>query len=437
MRARLLVVLALALAAVPAACGSKTDAKKSHDESDDDETEAKPKKKKAASATAAATASESAPTATASASAAPAGSGGPTVTIPAGNLLVGHACGAVPRVTDEELVHPSVALGEFTIDAYPYPNDPAQPPKLGVARAEAESLCQAAGKRLCSELEWERACKGATNATFEYGAAYDSKACAPPSPLALGKRDKCKSPFGVFDLHGVGFEWTSSPWGRGKTAGFVTVRGYSGTGNNVVRERCASGVGRDPARGAPDTGFRCCSGTTNPAVVDLPLSRLTTVIEDASVPGDTVTDLLKKMPPDHQKVDGATVSFDRLWRWHPRDNEELVVARWVGRPEDKKPPFYELEVFKVCGGVPTRVTGMRGPVGKTESLREDGTPEKVSIDVSTKDDKGKVTLSYWYGSVKVVQPDWVQAGNKLDLGDDRVKKRPSLVRPIKIRPKVR
>jgi hypothetical protein len=180
-------------------------------------------------------------------------------------------------------------------------------------------------------------------------------------------------------------------------------------------------------------GFRCCSGTTNPAVVDLPLSRVTTLLEDASVPPETVTKLLKAMPADHQKVDGVTVGFDRLWRWHPRDNEELVVARWTGKPDRGGAPFYEVHVFKVCGDVPTRVTGIRGPVAKSETLREDGAKEKVSFDVSTKPDSAKVSLSYWYGSVKVTQPDWIKAGNKLEVEDD--KKRPTLIKtPKKLRP---
>jgi len=428
MRGPTLFLLALCVMPLAAACGDKSqDSSKADKDDDDDDAPKKTKKKaapsaSAAEATAAPSASEAAPVA-----------GAGMVAIPSGALRAGSSCGAVPRATDEELVNPLIQMGDFSIDAYPYPNDPTQPPKLGTTKAEAEGLCQQAGKRLCSELEWERACKGANNTTFEYGNLYDPKACPAPNPLALGKRDKCKTATGVFDMHGTGFEWTSSPWGRGRADGYVTVRGYKGVAANVVRERCASGAGRDPAASQPDVGFRCCSGTPNSAVVDLPLTRLASIIEDASVPAETVTKLLKAMPADHQSVDGVTLSFDHLWRWHPRDNEELLVARWKGRPS-RAAAFYEIDVFKVCNDVPTRVAGMRGPVEKTESLREDTTKEKVSIDLATKTDKGKVTLSYWYGSVSVTQPAWVKAGNKLETEEATPAKRPVIKMPTKLRP---
>src|SRR5262249_9252676 len=90
----------------------------------------------------------------------PAAGVGPVVKIAAGTLRAGTPCGGTPRITTEELVGDSISLGEFSIDVLPYPNDPSKPVRVDVSRDEAASLCAQAGKRLCTELEWERACKG-------------------------------------------------------------------------------------------------------------------------------------------------------------------------------------------------------------------------------------------------------------------------------------
>jgi sulfatase modifying factor 1 len=388
----------------------KKDAKKEESEEDDEPKKKKKKKDDDGAATASATAS-AAPPPTASASAATPTDSGPTMTIPSGTLRAGASCGAVPRVTNEELVHPSIAMNEFTIDVYPYPNDPKQPPKTGVTRDEASKLCVANGKRLCTELEWERACKGADNLTFEYAGNYDKAACATPSPLEPGKRSKCKSAFGVADMHGLAYEWTSSAWGRGSGSSLAAIRGYKGTGN-VVRERCASGVGRDANNTGTDVGFRCCSGPENAAVVDLSLLRRPVLTDDERIDQDLARDLMKQMPQDHQSIDGVRLSFDKIWRWHPRDNEELVIARWVGRPSEGS-PFYEIAVFKICGTTPGRIARIRGPVERIDRMREQDSPEKLVMDVTTDKDKGEVKLTYWYGTVTVTQPDFIKEGNQL------------------------
>lgn len=388
-------------------------------ESDDEDTPKKKKKSKksdeaeeAPSASAAATAE--APVAPPSDAAA----GGPMVTIPAGSFKAGSACAGVPRVTDEELVHAQVALGEFQIDVHPYPNDPTQAAKTNVSREEAEGLCKERGKRLCSELEWERACKGPEQTAFPYGAAYSTSACAASAALVPGQRAKCQSNFGMKDPFGLAYEWTSSSWGRGKGAGLATVRGYTGQ-SNVVRERCASGAGRDPATRNADIGFRCCSGPQNGAEVDLSPVRRPVLEKDASVSGSFSADLLRAMQPDHRSIEGVDLAFDQVWRWHPRDNEELVVARWVGRPKKGK-PFYELAVFKLCGNAPTRVAHMRGPVGEIEPPATTSSSEKITAKLRTEGDRGELEITYWYGSVKFKEPPFVKAGNKLEAAEETV-----------------
>lgn len=421
---RLLLSLVLTTGAM-LSCGSKSDddGKSSKDEDDDDDSSAKKKKPSSASAAA----SESAaPTATQSASAAPADTG-QVVTIPAGKVIMGHSCGGVPRVTDEELMSYSMDLSEFTIDKYPYPNDPMKPITVNVSAAEASDLCKAAGKRLCTEVEWERACKGPTNTVFEYAGNYDKKACEALASLMPGQRPKCESGFAVKDMHGLAFEWTDSAWGRGQSSSLRTVRGWKG-GPDVVRERCASGKGIEPATKNGDIGFRCCGGNANTARVDLAISRPPVLVEERPS-ADLARDLLKAMPPDHQQVTGHRLSIDKVWRWHPRDNEELLIGQWRAQPTDRKSPSFELAVFKVCGGVPTRVQRMRGPVGRIESVRESTQREKITVQVSTKKDRGKVDLNYWYGSVGQQEPAWLKAGNKIDDDKDDEKERMPIKKP--------
>jgi hypothetical protein len=224
-------------------------------------------------------------------------------------------------------------------------------------------------------------------------------------------------------MHGLVKEWTSSAWGRGKT-GLTAVRGSAKVAS-VVRERCASGEGRDAAAASADIGFRCCSGPTNAAEVELTLVREPAMTEDSSIDPKLAEKLMLAMPADHRTVDGADLSFDKLWRWHPLDNEEMLLGRWLGRPKRGK-PFYEIAVFKKCGDSVARTANMKGPVGKLAAPRVvTGNNARVEIDVETKADKGTVKLSYWYGSVKVEEPAFIKAGNHLE-SDDPVTKTPIL-----------
>lgn len=422
------ILISMLTAGAMLSCGSKSDGdeKSSKDKDDDDEESSSKKTKASASASAAATES-AAPTA--SASAAPAETG-QVITIPAGKVIMGHSCGGVPRVTDEELMSYAMDLSEFTIDKYPYPNDPMKPITVNVSADEAAGLCKAAGKRLCTEVEWERACKGPTNTVFEYAGNYDKKACETLASLMPGQRPKCESGFAVKDMHGLAFEWTDSAWGRGQSSSLRTVRGFKG-GSDVVRERCASGKGVEPGTKNGDIGFRCCGGNANTARVDLAISRPPVLVEERPS-AELSRDLLKAMPPDHQQVSGHRVSIDKVWRWHPRDNEELLIGRWEGVATDRTKrslPFFELAVFKVCGGVPTRIQRMRGPVGRIESVRESTQREKITIEVATKRDRGKVDLNYWYGSVGQQEPSWLKAGNKLDDDKEPEKERTPIKKP--------
>ncbi|HSC87604.1 MAG TPA: SUMF1/EgtB/PvdO family nonheme iron enzyme, partial [Polyangiaceae bacterium] len=97
--------------------------------------------------------------------------------IPPGALVVGTPRDKRPRRPDRELPGEQVMLEGFYIDQLAYPNEEGAIPLTNVTRDEAELLCHERDKRLCSELEWERACKGPDNRTFEYGESYRESTC--------------------------------------------------------------------------------------------------------------------------------------------------------------------------------------------------------------------------------------------------------------------
>ena len=137
------------------------------------------------------------------------------VWVGSGVLIAGTPPDRVPRVADEEMPGEQVMMRGFFIDVFSYPNEIGAIPTTSVSQSEARELCEAQGKRLCTELEIERACKGPNNTTYEDGDAYKTSTCSTGSSRVLvpnGLSASCQSPFGVRDLHGGVWQWTASPW---------------------------------------------------------------------------------------------------------------------------------------------------------------------------------------------------------------------------------
>ncbi len=134
-------------------------------------------------------------------------------------------------------------------------------PVTGVTWEQAEGYARWAGKRLPSELEWERAAQGPEHRRYPYGDTFDpSKVHAAPAPV--GTLPAGASSEGVHDLTGTCWEWTASafvPYGRAtavSTGHARTIRG----GHDPRRPRSGSATFRAGLR--PDiadasVGFRC------------------------------------------------------------------------------------------------------------------------------------------------------------------------------------
>ncbi len=364
-------------------------------------------------------------TAAVTASGAAKGSWGPTVKVPAGTLRAGTSCMDVPRIRPNELEHDAISLGEFEIDLYPYPNEPGKAAKLAVTHEEATKLCAERGKRLCTELEWEYACKGPKNAMYMWGQGFQKGKCDGQLDHKLGERPECKTDPGVIDMMGVALEWTSSDWERGTPTGDKVVRGARAEKVSWLSARCTHARKRNPHQTFDNVGFRCCAGKPNSAKVVLRQEKDTTLEEISDIDTAFETMLLKAMPKDHQAIPGVELSFEKVYRWHPVANEEMVIALWKGKPA-KGAPFYEVAVFKVCGQRAWKTATMRGPVAKVGKPKEGVNPRKLSFDVQTGADRGTVLLGFWHGTVKVKEPEWLKKGNQIavkpELGKLKIRK---------------
>lgn len=148
---------------------------------------------------------------------------------------------------------------------------------------QAEAACQAAGKRLCTDTEWLRACRGTQQYTYPYGSTRQPGVCndarskhpaveyfqssaqwvfskiqhqclnqLPQSLAKSGSYAGCVTAEKVYDLMGNLHEWTSNSTGIFRGGFYVdTYR----NGNGCLY--------RTTAHTRPhwdySTGFRCCA----------------------------------------------------------------------------------------------------------------------------------------------------------------------------------
>ncbi len=144
---------------------------------------------------------------------------------------------------------------------------PGALPWANVTWQGAADACAAAGARLCTADEWERACAGAAGGrTYPYGNDYDAGACnggeydvdpATPGlqdgPLACGSLMTCETD-GVYDLSGNLKEWVDQV-----DMDLRAVRGGGFETNVAAGLTCVQDSDLKPAVfRASSIGFRCC-----------------------------------------------------------------------------------------------------------------------------------------------------------------------------------
>jgi hypothetical protein len=236
------------------------------------------------------------------------------IDIVAGTFLAGSIPGQPGRLPELEPRRYEVQLGPFQIDRLAYPNDPEQRPLTGVSRDEARRLCRQRGARLCTELEWERACKGPASDRFSSGASWDPRCAEQPRACASG--------FDVLAMGGALREWTASDVIPTETdmPRRAAVRGAAASAPGH-EHRCAARRGIDPASQADDLGFRCCKGAPNAAVVKEP--RLLQTFQKVRLKADRLAKLLAS-----DKRTAALAEDVKFFR--EPDAANTVVARGPG-----------------------------------------------------------------------------------------------------------
>ncbi len=142
-----------------------------------------------------------------------------------------------------------------------------------VTWTQADAFCRAAGKRLPNEEEWEWAARGGTRA-FTYAWGNDPKEdelwCWRGSKRASTSWPESTCPvmqfppnaFGVFDLSGNLWEWTSTTRADSKgltglAEAFYVFRGGSWGSTDAIQARADIRGGDGASWRDPDVGFRC------------------------------------------------------------------------------------------------------------------------------------------------------------------------------------
>ncbi len=178
-----------------------------------------------------------------------------------------------------------VDLGGYSIDKYLYPNDPQKPPVTGVTRTRAAEMCQDAGGRLCTELEWERACKGPEDRRGP-GARPGTR------PAPRRRRRACRA----LARWGWGRRCASgrrATWRRSRTRRRRRRCGGEGGCGRAGSSLRAPDQGRRDVVG-DDLGFRCCHGAPNAASIPAPPFQQT--FRKAEISTSQLADMIATVP---------------------------------------------------------------------------------------------------------------------------------------------
>lgn len=202
----------------------------------------------------------------------------PILHVPVGPVTIGSPPGTPGRNPSLDPLPYAVELGPFRIDRTARKNTDGSYLTV-TSQTAAEALCASGEGRLCTELEWERACRG------ELGLELESQA-----------------------------EWTASSFGPGSEI----------EGQAVTRQKSGEApLGCSARRAAPKEGarVRCCYGAPNAPRVKEPVDELP-VFKPHPLEKEALVELLAAHPETRELSKSASL--------FPEDAAATVLARGPG-----------------------------------------------------------------------------------------------------------
>jgi hypothetical protein len=188
-------------------------------------------------------------------------------------------------------------------------------PAVNVTQVQASEACQTVAKRLCSDVEWLRACKGPNDYIYPYGnETFYPGMCNDQGSLSVsGSYVDCVTTEGAYDMVGNVHEWTSDPNGtfRGGYYSDISINGegcnYATTAHSVLHFE-------------ETVGFRCCSDDINytPPPVPTLINHQGTILGTSGNPIDGVVTIT-------YNLFDAAIGGTKLWT----ETQNIQVSKGI------------------------------------------------------------------------------------------------------------